>query len=184
MQETLFCTGVRQIAHAFRGSIGAEHTKKGVYIMMMLQTYLRRWQRLRRQLVEDEKIRQALQFGAVFALGLCLSAASLGHLPQPIAMAVLCAGMPGWLPVFYALGAAGGYCLFWGKAAAQCVIWMAASLPVCMIAGWERGQRRLPLLQPMLSAAIVAISGVVFQIWQGEMCLFCCIFSESAWPLG
>ena len=136
--------------------------------MMMLQTYLRRWQRLRRQLVEDEKIRQALQFGAVFALGLCLSAASLGHLPQPIAMAVLCAGMPGWLPVFYALGAAGGYCLFWGKAAAQCVIWMAASLPVCMIAGWERGQRRLPLLQPMLSAAIVAISGVVFQIWQGE----------------
>lgn len=168
MQETLFSAGVRQIIYAFRGSITIEHTKKGVYIMMMLGTYLRRWQRWRRHLLEDEKTRQALRFGAVFALGFCLSAASLNHLPQPVAMAVLCAGLPGWLPIPFALGAAGGYWLFWGNVAGQSVIWIAAALPACVIAGWEKGQRRLPLLQPMLSAAIVAVSGVAFQIMQGE----------------
>lgn len=136
--------------------------------MMMLGTYIRRWQRLGRQLLEEEKTRQALRFGAIFALGLCLSAASLGNLPQPIAMAVLCAGLPGWLPIPFALGGVAGYWLFWGNAASQSVIWMAAALPVCVVAGWEKGQRRLPLLQPVLSAAIVAVSGVVFQLWQGE----------------
>lgn len=135
---------------------------------MMLDTYIRRWHHRYRKLLEEEKMRQALGVAGVFALGFCLSAASLGHLPQPIAMAVLCTGLPGWLPIPFALGAAGGYWLFWGSAASQSVVWIAAALPVCVMAGWEKAQRQFPLLQPMLAAAIVAVGGVLFQTWQGE----------------
>ena len=120
--------------------------------MMMLETYLRRWQRLRRRIVEDKKIMGALHMAAALALGLCLSAASLSNLPQPIAMAVLCAGMPGWLPIPFALGGAIGYWGFWGQAGSQGVIWMAAALPVCVLAGWEKTLRRIPLLQPVMAA--------------------------------
>lgn len=136
--------------------------------MMMLEAYIRRWRRYGKQILADEKTRQMLRIGGVFALGLCLSAASLSHLPQPIAAAVLCAGLPGWMPVPFVLGAAAGFFLFWKAAGIQGVIWMAAALPVCVIAGREKILRRLPLLQPVLSAAIVAVCGVVFQIWQGE----------------
>lgn len=136
--------------------------------MMLLEAYLRRWQRVCRQILEEEKTGNVLRICGVFLLGLCLSAASLANLPQPIASAVLCAGLPGWMPIPFVLGGVMGYWLFWGIAGSQSVIWMAAALPVCVIAGSEKLLRRVPLLQSACSAVIVAVCGVLFQIWQGE----------------
>ena len=135
---------------------------------MTIGTYARRWQRSAARILADARTRLWLKTGGMFLLGMCLGAASLGNLPQPIAMAVLCAGLPGWLPIPYALGGAAGYWLFWGAAGSQGMIWMAAALPVCLLASQEKMLRRLPLLQPAMAAAIVAVSGVVFQIWQQD----------------
>ena len=136
--------------------------------MMMLATYVRRWQRISRRVLGDERVQLGLKVGGAAFLGLCLSAASLGNSPQPIAMAVLCAGLPGWLPIPFVFGAAAGCGLFWGNAGSQSLIWLAASLPVCVLSGREKLIRRFPLLQSALAGAIVAVCGVVFQLWQGE----------------
>lgn len=135
---------------------------------MMMATYVRRWQRAVRRAMADERFRLGLKLGGAAFLGFCLGAASLGNLPQPIAMAVLCAGLPGWLPIPFAFGAAVGYGLLWEGAARQGLIWLAAALPVGVLSGREKLIRRFPLLQSALSGTIVAVCGVVFQLWRGE----------------
>ncbi len=136
--------------------------------MMMLETYVRRYRRLFRRLLSQEKVQLGIKIGGVAMLGLCLSAASLGHLQQPVAMAVLCAGLPGWLPIPFVLGAVLGGGIFWGGGESQGLVWLAAALPVCVLSSREKLIRRIPLLQPALAAAIVAACGVAFQIWQRE----------------
>ena len=136
--------------------------------MTMLATCVRRWQRLLRRARVDQRMRMVWRLGGLTCLGLCLSGASLGNLPQPIAMAVLCGGLPGWLPVPFVMGAAVGYGLFWGSAGSQGFVWLAAALPVCMLSSREKLIRRFPLLQSALAGLIVAACGVVFQIWQGD----------------
>ncbi len=135
--------------------------------MMMLETYVRRYQRLLRRLLSQERVQLVLRYGGVALLGLCLSAASLGNLQQPVAMAVLCAGLPGWLPIPYVLGAVMGSGIFWGGGS-QGLVWLAAALPVCLLSAREKLIRRIPLLQPALAGAVVAVCGVVFQLWQKE----------------
>ena len=125
----------------------------------------RRWHYLRRQL-EDPQIRQLLYLAGSFLGGFCLSAASFGPLPQPFCLGVLCAGLPGWLPMPFALGSALGYWLFWGQRGLQGLIWLAAGLPVCMLL--RRREKLIPMLVSVLAALIVAVSGVIFQVWQGE----------------
>ena len=136
-------------------------------MMMLLETYLRRYRRILRRLLAKEQAQLGLRLGAVGLLGLCMSAASLGNLQQPVAMAVLCAGLPGWMPIAFVVGAMAGNGIFWGGAS-QSLVWLAAALPVCVLSGREKLIRRIPLLQPVLAAMIVAICGVVFQIWQKE----------------
>lgn len=135
---------------------------------MTIEIYARRWQRMLVRALEDQRLRMGMKTGGVFLLAFCLSAASLGNLPQPIAMAVLCAGLPGWLPVAYVLGGVTGYGLFWAAAGNQGILWMIAALPVCVLAQREKLVRRYPLLQSMLAAVIVAVCGVLFQISQGD----------------
>lgn len=136
--------------------------------MIVQGTYLRRWQRILRRSLKEPEVRFWCRMAGLALLGLCLSAASLGNRPQPIAMAVLCAGLPGWLPVPFVVGAAVGYGIFWPNAASQCLVWLAASLPVCLLSGRERLIRRFPLLQTALAGAIVAITGVIFQLRQAD----------------
>lgn len=152
--------------------------------MTMLETYLRRYMRSARRLLNQEPMRLALKMGGVFFLGLCLSAASLGNLQQPVAMAVLCAGLPGWLPMPFVLGSAVGGAAFWGGGGGQGMVWLAAALPVCVISGREKLIRRIPLLQPVLAGAIVAVSGVVFQIWHQEQIPILAYFLRVAMGVG
>ena len=132
--------------------------------MMIQVADLRRWQRILHRTLRKPKALFWVRLLGIGLLGFCLSAASLGNRPQPIAMAALCAGLPGWLPVAYALGAALGYGIFWGSASTQCLAWLAAALPVCLLSGRERLIRRFPMLQIILAGTIVAVAGVLFQI--------------------
>ena len=127
---------------------------------------LHRWKRQLQRIFKLPRVRQTLETIVAFLMGLCLSAASLDHCLQPLPLAVLCAGLPGWLPLPFALGGSLGYGYFWGDAGLQGLVWIVAGLPVCMGLG-----QRLRKLRPLLAALaglIVAVSGLIFQLWQGE----------------
>ena len=133
---------------------------------MKMQTgrKMRHWRRLARRYMADPILRLFVELAASFLGGFCLSAASLGNLPQPFCLGVLCAGLPGWMSMAFAIGGSLGYWGFWEQAGLQGIIWIAAGLPACVLLGKPRQK----LLLPGLAAMIVALSGVVFQIWQGE----------------
>lgn len=135
-------------------------------MMMLLETYVRRWRRVLRKCWTRPGLRFAGEMIGCFLGGLFLSAASLGNQMQPFGLGVLCAGVPGWLPIPFALGGGLGYWLFWGKAGMQGIIWLAAGLPVCVLLGQKKAE--ISLLKPSLATLIVAACGVIFQIWQGD----------------
>lgn len=135
--------------------------------MMLLGTYLRRWQRLLRRLTLAPILRSFFQFLLYGLTGFCLSAASLGNQPQPFPIGLLCAGLSGWLPASFGLGSVLGYWFFWGNHGLQGIVWIAASMPACLFT--QRHQKDMhPLLPPSLAALIVAASGVLFQTWQND----------------
>ncbi len=127
---------------------------------------LRRWKRRFRRFSADPRVRGPMNLAGAFLGGFCLSAASLANLPQPFCLAVLCAGLPGWLPLPFALGGCLGYRVFWGNAGLQGLIWIASGLPVCVLLG-QQG-RKIRLLPAGLAGLVVAVCGVIFQVWQGE----------------
>lgn len=128
---------------------------------------LRRWKQQLQKTLRLPRVRQSLEIVASFLAGLCLSAASLDNCLQPLPLAVLCAGLPGWLPLPFALGGSLGYGYFWGEAGLQGLVWIAAGLPVCMGLG-QRIRKIRPLLAA-LAGLVVAVSGLIFQLWQGEL---------------
>lgn len=134
-------------------------------MMITLGSYIRRGRRMLRRIAVEPKLRQPLQIAGCFLAGICLSAASLGNNAQPLVLGVLCAGLSGWMPVPFALGAAVGYWLFWGQAGLQGIVWTAAGLPLCVTLGQRSVARQMPLLLPSLAALTVAVSGVAFQLW-------------------
>ena len=137
-------------------------------MMTLLSGYLCRWQQTVERITSDPELRSLLYSVGAFLAGLCLSAASLAGTLQPFCLSVLCAGLPGWLPMWYALGGALGYWLFWGMKGLQGVLWIAASLPVCVLVARQRRLERVELLLPSFAALIVAACGVIFQTWRGE----------------
>ncbi len=133
---------------------------------MLLGGPVHRWRRMVRRWLADAQIRRMLLVAGSFLAGLCLSAASLGNAPQPFCLSVLCMGLPGWLPLPFALASSLGYWIFWGQAGLQGIVWVAVGLPVCMLLS-QRQKTVAPLLSAM-AGLIVAAVGVAFQIWQGE----------------
>ncbi len=134
--------------------------------MMLLNTYVRRSQRLLRRFLRLPLLRQLVQAFGVLALGFALSAGSLANKMQPFALGLLCAGLPGWLPVWYVAGGALGYWLLWGHTGLQALTWLAAGLPVCLLLYKKR--QAMPLLPPAMAALIVSVCGVAFQLWLAD----------------
>lgn len=134
-------------------------------MMITISSYYRRVQRIARRLVTDPKLRLPMRICAYFLGGFALSAASLGSKAQPLVLALLCAGMEGWMPAPIALGAAAGYWIFWGQAGLQGIVWIAIGLPLCVLVGKMRLSRQNSLLMPALAALTVALTGLVFQAW-------------------
>ena len=98
--------------------------------------------------------------------GFFLSAASLGHYMQPLAMGAVCtAGLPSSL--LTALGGALGYRIFWGETGFQGVVWMVLGLLLSLIHRPMAPRGRTLLLCGGASFA-VAVTGLLFQIQLGD----------------
>ncbi len=135
-------------------------------MMMVLTSFVRRWHRLLRRYMHKPELQLPAQLLGSFLGGLVLSATSLANFMQPVMLGVLCGGLPGWLPLPYALGACLGCWAFWGQAGIQGMVWLAAGLPVCVLL--QNRSFGGPLLKPALATLIVSACGVLFQFWRGE----------------
>ena len=137
-------------------------------MMMSIGSYVRRGQRFLRRWTSHPRLRAAAQGIGYILAGMLLSAASLGNAAQPLPLGVLCGGLPGWPAVLLAIGSGFGYGLFWGAAGAQGVIWTAAGLVINLALGGRKLTRHMPLLMPALAGLSVAVTGLLFQLWQAE----------------
>ena len=134
---------------------------------MMISSYMRRGQRFVRRWTSHPRMRRAVKGGGCFLGGFLLSAASLGHTPQPLPLAALCGGFSGLNGVLLALGSGLGYRVFWGNAGVTGIIWSAIGLVISLCLGQQRLTRQMPLLLPMLAGVTVAVVGLVLQLAVG-----------------
>ena len=102
-------------------------------MMVSIGVCVRRWQRLLRRWAQNSRVHGVLQCCVYLLSGGLLSAASLRGYPQPLALALVCAGS-GWPGVLLALGGLGGYLLFWGQVGAQGALWIGLGLLGAIIA--------------------------------------------------
>ncbi len=135
-------------------------------MILTLRSRLRQGRHTLRKWLLDPKIHLFARGSAWFLAGFFLSAASLGNLPMPLAMGLIC-GSSSWSALLAALGAGGGYLIFWGSAGQQGLAWVGCALLASLIPGRQlRGPGRF--LLPALGALIVSAAGVVFQLWLGD----------------
>lgn len=137
-------------------------------MMISVGSYMRRGQRLLRRWTSHPRTQRMVKGCGYFLAGMVLSAASLGHTPQPLSLAALCAGASGFPAVLLALGSSLGYWLFWGRAGIPGMIWCAVGLAISLCLGGRKLTRHMPLLMPMLSGVTVAITGLVLQLSVGS----------------
>ena len=133
-------------------------------MIMSLGTYVRRGQRFIRRWISDPKLRTVAKSIGCVLCGFTLSAASLGSAPQPLPLALLCAGLSGWPSLPLTLGSLLGYQLLWGAAGTQGIIWTIAGLVVSFALGGQKVNRVMPLLMPALAGLSVAATGLMFQL--------------------
>ena len=94
--------------------------------------------------------------------GFLLSAASLSHYSQPLALGLVCA-LTGTQALFTALGGAAGYLLFWGNAGTEGIFWCAMGLLLALALGRSALANRSRWLMPALSGLTVALAGLWLQ---------------------
>ena len=133
-------------------------------MMMPMGSYVRRGKRMLRKAVTHPKLRSWAEKTGYFLGGLLLSAASLGNHPQPLPLAALCAGITGAKGMLMAVGGCLGYWVFWAGAGGQGPAWMVLGLAMSILLGGKKVTRHMPLLMPALAAAVVAFTGLVFQL--------------------
>lgn len=125
-------------------------------------SYARRARRTLRTLVTDPRTRLAAKLLGAAATGFLLSAASLSHMPMPVAMAFVCCltGLPG---LSAAAGATLGYWAFWGSPGFQGMVWSALAMAVVLVFTRWPTPRGVPYLTEAIAALIVAGTGLAFQ---------------------
>ena len=134
---------------------------------MMMETYLRRGRKNLQRLLLDPRVRTPGWILAYGAGGFLLSAASLGNLPQPLALGAVCA-VTGWRAVLLALGAMAGYPAFWGSGGNQGIVWVAAGLLLVLMVGKREESRDQPLMIPAIAAFLTGVAGLCFQVFLGD----------------
>ena len=133
-------------------------------MMMPMESYVRRGKRLVRKAVSQPKLRSWAIKAGYFLCGVLLSAASLGNSAQPLSLALLCAGITGVPGMLVAMGGCLGYWFFWDGVGGQGPAWMAMGLMLSTLLGDKKVTRHMPLLMPVLAAAVVALTGLLFQL--------------------
>lgn len=132
-------------------------------MLATMETYLRRGQRSLQRLALEPRAQQLARVVLYWGGGFLLSAASLKHTFQPLAMGLILA-LSGWQAGTVALGAVLGYRFFWGSAGIQGMIWAAAGGMVAVFLGKRKDVQELPLLLSALGAFLVSAIGLIFQM--------------------
>ncbi len=138
-----------------------------VHMMTELETYLHRGRGLLRRLAADARFRMGATVLGYWLAGFLMSAASLGNLPMPLTMGLICAAT-GWRALTLCLGSIGGYWIFWGMAGLQPMVWAALAGAMALFLGKRRVTAEVPLLLPAVSALAVSASGLLFQMVWGD----------------
>ncbi len=133
-------------------------------MMTTIETYVRKGKGSLRKWAAEPRFRQGARLGGCTLAGFVLSGASLAHVPQPLAMGLVCA-LSGWSALAAAVGGAAGYLLFWGPAGYQGLCWLGIGLAVALALGKRRILDESPLLMMSIAGLIVSASGLAFQIW-------------------
>ena len=129
---------------------------------MTIDAYLERGKRWTKRLSADSRVLIGLRGAAYVLSGFCLSAASLGNLFMPLAMAFTfaCTGPEALLS---GMGSALGYWLFWGETGTQGIAWVGVAAVYAALLGGKRTVRDTRLLLPATAGLTVATCGVIFQ---------------------
>ena len=136
-------------------------------MMISIDAYVRQGGRTLRSWAVDPRVQQGAKWCLHAVAGFLLSAASLGNLPLPLVMALVCT-QSGWQAVLLALGGICGYWVFWGQPGVQCMIWSALGLTSALIIGHRQIVKTTPLLMPAVGCLIVAATGVGYQLMVGD----------------
>ena len=129
--------------------------------MISVQSYIHRGQSVVRRWLLEPAVHTALRAASYTLAGFCLSAAALAGKVLPLALCLVC-GCSGWGAVLSALGAAGGYLVFWGSGGYQPLVWLLSGAVFSVTLGLWKEEGRIPLLMPSLAGLIVAVCGVAF----------------------
>ncbi len=132
-------------------------------MMISVETYLRRGRRSLQRMALDPKLRTIGAVAACISAGFFLSAASLGNLPQPLALGLV-TSVTGWRALMIALGAMAGYPGFWGRQGIQGIVWSAAGGVLALLLGKRQEPKQQLLMLPALAAVMTAVTGLSFQI--------------------
>ncbi len=137
-------------------------------MMISLQSYVRRGKHLLRHWAVDPRFHSLTQAGLYLLSGFILSAGSLENHCLPLSLGLVCA-CSGWPAVLSAFGGMLGYWVFWGTAGQAGVFWILVALPATMLLSDSFLSRQTPLFMPVISSLIVAVGGVLFQIFLFDM---------------
>ena len=135
--------------------------------MSSIQAVFRQGQHRLRRWALNPNVHISLRLAAHFLSGFVLSAASLGHAPQPLAMGLVCA-CSDWSAVAVAAGGSIGYLVFWASAGQQGLLWILGGLVGALLVGESRIAGRTPFLLSALAGLVVSSSGVIFQTWMAD----------------
>lgn len=133
-------------------------------MMMTVASYIRRGQHILRRASLNPRVHQIARCVKWLLTGCCLSAASLRHIPLPLAMA-MALSTDRWESLLVSLGGTGGYLLFWGAEGLQGAAWMGLGLLGALVLSQSRLVQQQPLLLPAVGGMIVALVGLAFQLW-------------------
>ena len=136
-------------------------------MMVTIKSYLQLWKHSLHRWAVDPKVHTKLRIAAYLLTGFVLSAASLGHAPQPLVLGLIVA-LAGSEAALVAGGGALGYLVFWGTAGFQGILWCALGVLAALALGERRMSLQTPLLLPAVSGLVTALSGVLFQSFLGD----------------
>jgi len=129
-----------------------------------LQSCIRQGHSAVKRWMLDPRIYTLTRGAAYVFAGFFLSAGSLAHAALPLAAGFVCA-CSGWSAALATVGGCLGYWLFWGSAGYQGILWCCLCLPTTLILGDRRLRWNTPAFMPVVTALIIAASGVIFQTW-------------------
>lgn len=133
-------------------------------MMATVESYLIKGRSQIRRLAVDPGVRATAAVVAYAAAGFFFSAGALVHTVIPLAMGLICA-MTGWRALVMALGSILGCWVFWGNAGHQAMVWAAVGCLAALFLGKQRIVEVAPMLIPAVAGMLVAVTGLIFQIF-------------------